>query len=303
MYSRMKYLKYPIEFPCTKVIAHRANCGEDPIPENTLAAIRIAHSRGIKWVECDVKLTADQVAIVIHDDTLKRTTDAQGSDAERLVSEMTYAEIVQYDAGIKYSPKFAGERVPRFIDFLLLLKKFNMGLMLEIKPIKGFEVETTRKIVEILNECNLQAYPKLLLQSFSIKSVEEVIALDPKLNTGLLIETWENPQDILNKLQCTALVAYHEILNEERVKVIKQETATPYLFSWTVNDAKKASELYSYGVDVIISDHPERIILSNNYLQLFSKNLTLFQGNEQKLFEPQQLQDSPRVGNLRPAAT
>jgi glycerophosphoryl diester phosphodiesterase len=302
MFNRVKY---PIKLFSTRLIAHRANCGDDSIPENTLAAIQIAYHRGIKWIECDVKLTSDGIIIVIHDDTLKRTTNANGQDAEKLISEMTYAEIAKFDAGLKYSNRFIGEKIPTLIQFLHLIKKLNMGLILEIKPISGLEIETAIKTIEILERCHFLDYPKLLIQSFFVECLQEVTRLNSKLNTGLLLEEWgaytrvntgilryptkriylckEGVEDILRSLHCTALVANHSILNLSRITKIKEKTDTSYVFAWTVNDPQKAMELYSYGVDAVISDHPERFALSKYPLHLFARNLTLFNSVE-KLF-------------------
>jgi len=280
MFARVKY---PIKLPTSQRISHRANCGNDPIPENTLAAIREAHYQGMKWIECDVKLTSDNVVIVIHDDTLKRTTNAEGLQAETPVSEMTYAEIARFDAGSKYSAKFIGERIPTLIQFLHLIKKLDMGLVLEIKPALGLEKVTAIKTVEILHQCHFD-FSKLLIISFIVECLQEVKDLNPKLNTGLLLEEWgaytsintgllkypdmgiymrkENVEDILRELNCTALAANHTILNSQRIAKIKEETDTSFVLAWTVNDPQIGLEMYGYGVDAIISDHPERLVLS-----------------------------------------
>lgn len=300
MFARVKN---PITLPKSKLIAHRGNCGNDPVPENTLAAIWEAYNQGIKWVECDVKLTADNVVIVIHDDTLKRTTNAEGQNAEKSVSEMTYAEIAAFDAGIKYSNRFIGEKIPTLIQFLDLIKKLNMGLVLEIKPTQGLVIETAKRTVEILQQCHFLDYSKLLIQSFIVDCLQEVKRLNPKLNTGLLLDEWgaytavntgvlryptmgvyvrkESIEDILRELDCTALIANHTIINSKRISTIKKETNTLVL-AWTVNNAQTALELYSYGVDAIISDHPERLVFSKP--QSFLTNHSAFFKSFEKSF-------------------
>jgi glycerophosphoryl diester phosphodiesterase len=251
-------------------------------------------------------LTGDGVMIVIHDDTLRRTTNAQGAAADKRVASMTYAEIAQYDAGIKTSPRFAGERIPTMAQFLYLLKKLNMGLVLEIKPCMGFDIETARKAVELLEKFDLINYPRLLVQSFLVECLREVKRLQPTLNLGLLIAEWgvytrvntgigkypplgiymckESVEDVLTELNATALVAYEEILTREKIAEIKQRTAIPYLLSWTVNQPERANELFSQGVDAVLSDN-HLIITSLTRRNALASNAALFHSVEKSFLE------------------
>src|SRR5919107_420246 len=89
-----------IRFPRT--IGHRGARGY--APENTLAGIRTAAEQGVCWVEVDVKLTRDGVPILMHDDTVDRTTDGRGN-----VASMDFADLRKLDAGKPFGPQFAGE--------------------------------------------------------------------------------------------------------------------------------------------------------------------------------------------------
>jgi glycerophosphoryl diester phosphodiesterase len=103
-------LKHPIA-----VIAHRA--GKALSPENTLAAIRKAISLGVDYVELDIRATKDGHLVIMHDGDVDRTTNGHGR-----VKELTLAEIRALDAGSKFDPKFAGEKVPTFEETLQLCK-------------------------------------------------------------------------------------------------------------------------------------------------------------------------------------
>ena len=92
-----------IRFPRT--IGHRGARGY--APENTLAGIRTAAEQGVCWVEVDVKLTRDGVPILMHDDTVDRTTDGRGA-----VASMDFADLRRLDAGKHFGPQFAGEKHP-----------------------------------------------------------------------------------------------------------------------------------------------------------------------------------------------
>lgn len=262
--------KTPLEFYPTHPISHRAH-SSILVPENTLSAVIIAKQRGATWIECDVKLTKNGVLIVMHDDTLKRTTNAEGEAAELVIEKLTYNKIKKWDAGCKFSPKFAGEKIPTLVDFLHLIRKLNLGLVLEIKGAAGLDVKTAAETVAVLQRCHFLDYPRLLVQSFVVDSLREVKRLCPSLNLGLLIEEWgvytrsktgiaicDEPVDvILQELGCTALVAKGDVLTPERIAHIK--TIVPYVLSWTINDPKKAYELMNAGVNAVISDDPERV--------------------------------------------
>src|SRR4051812_46107573 len=129
-----------IKFSVPKIIGHRG--AKATAPENTLAGIRQAAREGATWVEFDVKLTADGYAILMHDETLERTTSGQGP-----VRRMALQDIRQLDAGMRFGPQWRGEKVPTLSEALQLLAELNMGFNLEVKPCPGREAETARAAV------------------------------------------------------------------------------------------------------------------------------------------------------------
>ena len=88
-----------------KVMGHRGAAGL--APENTLSSIRKAAEVGVSWIEFDVKLTADNMPVIFHDDSLNRTAGRDG-----LMAETSADEALRLDAGSWFSMDFAGERVP-----------------------------------------------------------------------------------------------------------------------------------------------------------------------------------------------
>jgi glycerophosphoryl diester phosphodiesterase len=93
------------------VIAHRGSCQH--APENTLAACELALEEGAQALEFDAKLSADGVLVSIYDHTVDRTTDGTGR-----VDKLTAAELRRLDAGGRFSPKFAGQRIPLLEEVL-----------------------------------------------------------------------------------------------------------------------------------------------------------------------------------------
>ncbi|MEK2476325.1 glycerophosphodiester phosphodiesterase [Streptomyces noursei] len=172
------------------VIAHRG--ASRYAPENTLAAIDAAYSRGLVWVENDVQRTKDGRLIVMHDDTLNRTTDAARVFPHRApwrVRDFTAAEIARLDAGSWFGKRFAGERVPTLADYLHRLDRNQQGLLLELKQPElypGVEAQALRELRELgwLDRAHLRN--RLVIQSFCVRCVKRVHKLMPQVRTGIL---------------------------------------------------------------------------------------------------------------------
>jgi glycerophosphoryl diester phosphodiesterase len=132
-------------WPYPRIIAHRG--GGTLAPENTLAGIRKAAEMGFGGVEFDVMLSADEVPVLIHDETLERTTNGHGS-----VAATPYATIARLDAGAWFGPKYQGERVPTFEQAGKLCVELGLWANVEIKPAPGFERETAAAAAKLAVE-------------------------------------------------------------------------------------------------------------------------------------------------------
>ncbi|MER6309316.1 glycerophosphodiester phosphodiesterase [Streptomyces sp. NPDC001739] len=176
--------------PAAMVIAHRG--ASRYAPENTLAAVDAAHRRGLIWVENDVQRTKDGRLVVIHDTTLKRTTNAAKLFPGRApwrVGDFTAAEIARLDAGSWFGKRFAGERVPTLAAYLRRLDRNGQRLLLEIKSPKdypGIEAQVVRELRSHgwLDRDHVRS--RLVVQSFSVTTVKTVHALVPQVRTGIL---------------------------------------------------------------------------------------------------------------------
>src|SRR5262249_49277981 len=103
-----------------RLIGHRGACGL--APENTVASFRKAEELGVRWVEFAVHLSADGVPVVIHDDTVNRTTSGRGK-----VAALTLTELQALDAGTWFEPRFRGELVPTLETIVALLGRLGLG--------------------------------------------------------------------------------------------------------------------------------------------------------------------------------
>ena len=132
--------KKKIKLP--KLIGHRGL--KDLCPENTLESFNKAFDIGLKYIELDVKISKDEIPIVLHDDNLERTTNHFG-----LPTEYNYSELRELDAGAHFYNKKTNIIIPKLTEVLDLCKQRNGGLNIELKPNKGFEKKNVRKIIEL----------------------------------------------------------------------------------------------------------------------------------------------------------
>lgn len=128
-----------------KGINHRGYCGV--APENTLAAFRLSKQNGFDIVECDVSFTSDDVAVLLHDDTIDRTSNGTGS-----ISSMTYSEVSQYDFGSWFSSSFTGEPIPTFYDFIKLCRNLGLHPYIELKAGTRPQIES---LVATVKSCGM----------------------------------------------------------------------------------------------------------------------------------------------------
>ncbi len=235
-----------------RIIAHRG--AKAAAPENTLAAMRRAHAEGASWVEFDVKLTHDGVPVVIHDETLERTTNGRGR-----VADLTLDQIRRFDAGRWFSPAFVGERVPTLSETLALLASLGMGFNLEIKPCPGRAVETAEAALKMVEAEWPADKPTPVISSFNRDSLKAARRVAPDLPRGYLAEAlgrrW---QEEVRSLACRTLHPGWRRLTRAQVKAAKA-AGWPVLV-WTVNEPARARELIGWGVDGLITDRPEALI-------------------------------------------
>ncbi|MGQ0551791.1 MAG: glycerophosphodiester phosphodiesterase [Planctomycetota bacterium] len=234
--------------PYPPLIGHRG--ARKHAPENTLAGLRCAADFGVSWVEFDVKLSRDGVALLMHDETLERTTNGRGR-----VADTAWSTIAALDAGARFGPRFVGERVPTLAQTVELLDELGLGANVEIKPCPGREVETGRLVATELARLWPARLPAPVLSSFSEAALEAARAAAPQLARGLLVGAlpldWQARAE---RLGCIAVHCGARELTAEQVRAVKQ--AGYPLLVYTVNDAAQAAQLRAWGVDSLVTDDP-----------------------------------------------
>ncbi len=238
-------------WPYPRVIAHRG--GGSLAPENTLAAIRKGKNLGFEGVEFDVMLAADSIPVLIHDETLERTTTGRGA-----VAQMPSAALAALDAGSWFGSAFSGEPVPRYAEAVRLCLDLGIWANVEIKPVHGHEHDTGRIVAALSAELWRSARIAPLLSSFSIVALEAAVAAAPGLPRGLLVD--EIPQgwrDRLAQLDCVSLHCDFKRLTMGQARAVKE--AGYALLCYTVNDPATARELFVWGVDAVVTDRLDLI--------------------------------------------
>lgn len=236
----------PLNVP--RIIGHRG--AKATSPENTLAGIRQARAEGATWVEFDVKLTADGVAVLMHDETVERTTDGRG-----FVRQMTLGELRKFDAGVRFGPAWRGEKIPTLVEALALMAELDMGFNLEIKPCPGREAETARVALADLAAHWPAGRPLPVISSFKPAALAAAREVAPHLPRGYLAETL--PPDWparMVQLDCQTVHPCWRALT--RAQIATAKAAGQPTLVWTVNEPARARELVAWGVDSLITDCP-----------------------------------------------
>jgi len=232
------------------IIAHRGASAY--APENTSAAMIKAKSLGARWVEFDVTITADNQLIVLHDETLERTTNGHG-----VAAETSYATISQLDAGSWYSEKFRGERIMSFAAMLTLLGDLGLAANIELKPPQGRAEIVTKRVLETLaayRQQHMTTPP--LLSSFYPTVLTCLRQYDKHIQIGGLMHEWyPDWHQLAKQLNLVALHLTQETATFERIQAIK--AAGYAVLCYTVNAKALAKKLFDWGVDAIFTDYPD----------------------------------------------
>ena len=232
------------------VIAHRG--GADLAPENTLAALRAGLEAGADAFEFDVRATKDGHLVLMHDETLERTTSGQG-----LLRRATLEDLGRLDAGRWKGPEFAGERVPTLREALAFLKRAGSQAVVEVK-----EPETAARVAAEIDAAGMTAGSVVI--SFEAKCLRRLADWEPRLRLGLLRKNRLRTSAARRAERLAAGAAScgasildlrHSMLDEALVAALRARGLT--VWTWTVNDRALFSTLASWGVDGVTTDRPQ----------------------------------------------
>ena len=230
------------------VVAHRG--ASAVAPENTLVAYRLAIASGAAMAECDVHLSRDRVPVLMHDDTLERTTNGKG-----LVSELTAAELQKLDAGSWKGPTFKSERVPTLEEALALVRG-KIRLIIEIKA-SGMASD----VIDALKKQKVRP-SDVTIFSFDARAIWGIARVEPRLPTVLL---WRDVpadrpgrQDLLDIALTARAQGIGVSFRSIDVRFVRMAHARGlHVFVFTVNVEDDMRRLIQWGVDAVITARPK----------------------------------------------
>lgn len=237
-----------------RIIGHRGAAAH--APENTLASMSLAADQGAGGVEFDVRLSADGVPVVFHDEMLERTSNGHGP-----VYDAAARALASLDAGGYFDPRFAGEPIPTLEAVLKLCLARDLTPNIEIKPSPGRSLETARQVLEVARHVWPNDRPPPLVSSFVWPCLEVARETAPDWPRGLLVDAWQRHWQAWAKGLGVSTI--HP--NGETVDW-SGEGLAPYLalglpvLVWTVNDRDLAARLLNAGASAIITDDPAGLI-------------------------------------------
>lgn len=232
------------------IFAHRGVSGH--YPENTGAAFYAASKLPIAGVELDVHLTIDGELVVIHDETINRTSNGTG-----YVKDYTLQQLRTYDYGSWFSEEFAGENIQTLgevLEFFVGTHHFiNIELKTDVFPYEGIESLVIKEIA------THQMTERVILSSFNHESLQIVSQLAPYIETAALFA--EILTDFTTYTSLIPANAIHVSLPAALRKSVRnalEEGARIRVY--TVNDIEYARTLQQLGVHSIFTDDPEKLV-------------------------------------------
>ena len=237
------------------VFAHRGL--NQQAPENTEAAFHAAAEAGVQWIETDVDLAEDGTPVIMHDSTLDRTTNLGGP-----LSARGWEELRNADAGSWFSPEHAGTPLPTLSDVVDLINERGLNLNLELKPHETGAEGTLNLVDTVIAELGrLHPERSLIISSFSPLTLYHFHQRAPQHQIGMLWRGATIPPDWRSVLEMVGATYAH----------IEDQSATPEVLAelrdagyginvWTVNDPRRAADLFNWGCTGVFSDVADTLI-------------------------------------------
>jgi len=207
------------------LLGHRGARADKAIPENTLASFDLALAQGCDGFEFDVRLSADGQAVICHDATAGNLNIAQSS-AQQLALPLLNDVLTRYQS------------------------KAFLDIELKVSSLEGITVE-------LLRTCSPTR--GFVVSSFLPEVIESVHALDAAMPLGLICET-QAQFESWPQLPVEYVIPHHKLVRQNLVSEIR--AAGKRVLVWTVNVPADMKRFAKWGVDGLISDHPERLALT-----------------------------------------
>ena len=221
-------------------------------PENTMVSFLAAAAAGAQFVELDVTLSRDQQVVVMHDDTIDRTTDGSGR-----VSDFDLEALQRLDAGSWFDPRFAGERIPSLIEVLEQVAPkayINIEIKTHQSTDPGLIGQVEQGVIDVVAAKGAQK--RVLVSSFDSAVLKRIKQLDPAMDVALISK--ESP---LNETRALCLelgvFSFHpRLASIDRDLVAALHKDGVHVFPWNIEDIGDIRRAFSLGVDGLIAKDP-----------------------------------------------
>ena len=237
-------------------------------PENTLLAFSIAFDLGADAIECDVRQSRDGRLVIIHDDTVDRTTTGTGP-----VADQSLAELRGLNAGVRWR---LPQRIPTLEETLALVRERG-GVNLEVKGESvAASVATAQALAVVLRDLEEALRERVLVSSFEHPAISLLKEELPWLRVAALFGDEWRRRDIIGPARLLGAEAIHpgvKLVSEDVVR--RAHESGLRINVWTANSWGTIRQLIDWGVDGLFSDYPERVIIARATMQSdFAKSST-----------------------------
>lgn len=236
------------------IYAHRGARGH--APENTLLAFSLAFELGADAIEFDVQRSSEGQLVVIHDDTVDRTTDGRG-----YVRETPFVKLRELNAGVRWNTP---QHIPTLAETLALVEARGGAMNLELKASSREDALATAAIIEsALAERSELLRSRILLSSFELDAVAWLKSRLPWLRVGALFTGAQGRnEDMVSRALDLDAEAIHPNIRLVQPDLLERAHVFGLRVNvWTANRRPTIRRLLALGVDGIFSDAPERVVI------------------------------------------
>lgn len=231
-----------------EVQAHR---GASAIaPENTIAAFHAAAEAGAKWVELDVALSADDTLVVIHDDSVDRTSSGRGS-----LGDLTADQIGALDGGSWFDARYAGERIPTLAETIAALGELGLSANVEIKQHPHHK--SLDQLVRAVQAEIVKRAPatRIMISSFDAECLRAMHKLEPELEMAMLwVEVPADWEEVLASIPAKTIHMHYKALSIGLLEHLRERGIKVRV--WTCNDPVELVSFWNAGLSGVITDNP-----------------------------------------------
>ena len=233
----------------SKIFGHRGFSGK--YPENTMLAFQKAVELGVDGMEFDVQLTKDGELVIIHDESVDRTTDGHG-----LVRDMTLEQLRALDASAGFRGVYGVNRIPTLREYFEYIKDKNIVSNIELKT-GVFEYHgIEKKVIDMIIEFGLE--DSIILSSFNHETIKRCEELAPQIKRGFLTEDWLfefGEYTSKRNAQC----CHPSLRTLRKDNIDEMHSYGLEINTWTVNEYEDIRRLSALGVDALIGNYPDRM--------------------------------------------